>query len=618
MTSISSLLLVLGLFFYSLAYAEKPRIEDEPIVYTINHTDVKVFSNGRTILTETVEAKIQNEEGKNNYSTKKIYFNPNNEKVKVLEAYTMTGDKKYNLDSKDIVDRDVSNAPSGFALDKEKYFSFQKIEVGSIMYFRIQREFHDKTMGSYWSRTVRFGTSPILDFKFEIESEMPLYQKVIDPFDNLSITGSEKHWKVTNKNPIFFYPFGEDYSFLSESRQPIILFSNAKEWKSVQRDINDEIVKLLQRSLPKEWKAAIEKIKFLSDGPEKLIAVHHFIHQRFRYWGDWRESSQGIIPRTLDRIINSGYGDCKDLSLLGIKILRDLGFSAYPALVQRSSPGPNNKIYEIPINYFNHMIVYAEKNGKEYWLDFTNPNYFGPIPPDLFDRPSLVYKENENQLKQTPKIEPDDLKSRFEAIIESTKIKNLSHIRLTTIHEGQEQSYLLDRLRPGPEKTILRRTIFEIFPQISFEDFKYVRESSLTSEKIIYDFDVQNLFMTSNAGRALKLPLVAPFDSIPNTLFKNRWGDFDFKYPPYNHSRRLVFKNKKVKNPEILNCQTDNTYLSFKQKFYQKGKDAIFEQSFISKTREVILDNPNSTQLMTAAQKVLFSCASNAVLVFND
>ncbi|MDE4965794.1 transglutaminase, partial [Francisella tularensis subsp. holarctica] len=59
------------------------------------------------------------------------------------------------------------------------------------------------------------------------------------------------------------------------------------------------------------------------------------IQNQLTYLGDWKKFDAGFYPRTMEDIIDSGYGDCKDYSLLTIDSLRYIGLSARFALVNR-------------------------------------------------------------------------------------------------------------------------------------------------------------------------------------------------------------------------------------------------------------------------------------------
>lgn len=84
------------------------------------------------------------------------------------------------------------------------------------------------------------------------------------------------------------------------------------------------------------------------------------------------------------------YGDCKAKSLLLLAMLRDMGIESEAVLVHSSSGDWVPDMLPMPGN-FDHMIVHAVIDGKDYWLDGTNtgvrlatidevPPFFNALP----------------------------------------------------------------------------------------------------------------------------------------------------------------------------------------------------------------------------------------------
>lgn len=64
------------------------------------------------------------------------------------------------------------------------------------------------------------------------------------------------------------------------------------------------------------------------------------------------------------------YGDCKDKAVLFISLLKKMGITAHPALVDTEEK--QEIIHRLPAaTAFNHVITKVELDGKSYWLDPT-------------------------------------------------------------------------------------------------------------------------------------------------------------------------------------------------------------------------------------------------------
>ena len=68
------------------------------------------------------------------------------------------------------------------------------------------------------------------------------------------------------------------------------------------------------------------------------------------------------MPHTPEEILKNAYGDCKDMTVMNVVLLRALGIEAYPALLNTLSAG--TRINDIVSLDFNRMIAYVKKKKK--------------------------------------------------------------------------------------------------------------------------------------------------------------------------------------------------------------------------------------------------------------
>ncbi|UUZ48403.1 DUF3857 domain-containing protein [Massilia sp. B-10] len=79
-----------------------------------------------------------------------------------------------------------------------------------------------------------------------------------------------------------------------------------------------------------------------------------------------------------DQVLQRRYGDCKDKSLLMVSMLRELGIEASPVLVSTGQRKGLDKMLPSPL-LFDHAIVRAMVNGKEYYVDPTRQGQYGAL-----------------------------------------------------------------------------------------------------------------------------------------------------------------------------------------------------------------------------------------------
>ena len=125
-----------------------------------------------------------------------------------------------------------------------------------------------------------------------------------------------------------------------------------------------------QSVLPADYREKIDAIRKSAEDPAvQMGKALQLVQDEIRYVSvDLGEG--GFVPRQPGLVIEHGYGDCKDKSLLLAAILRNLGINASVALVNtRTGFGLANRLPS-PFR-FNHAIVRAEIDGEIFWLEPT-------------------------------------------------------------------------------------------------------------------------------------------------------------------------------------------------------------------------------------------------------
>lgn len=182
---------------------------------------------------------------------------------------------------------------------------------------------------------------------------------------------------------------------------PAVQISEFSDWEEVlewalplyalKHPIDGPLIKQIER-----WRAE-------SADPEKrLLAALRFVQDDVRYMGiELGPSSH--MPTQPSAVFERRFGDCKDKSLLLTTILNSLGIEARPALVNTSAKYTLKDWQPSPFA-FDHVIVRATFNEKNYWIDGTaslrrgglaelyNPNYGR----------ALVLREGGGELEEIP------------------------------------------------------------------------------------------------------------------------------------------------------------------------------------------------------------------------
>lgn len=288
---------------------------------------------------------------------------------------------------------DIRTEPNpylGFSRNKTLSLAFPHLRVNAVIRYTVQ---HHRAAVPFHAnftqmRTFQPDAERLDAYQITYTAERPLYYRAKLPGEFKVKTSNDKKSievklvKPRYENYIFELPNGyvRDFPYIqvgtSLSAQDI-LGPMAKKYQLISR-----------QPLPPDARRIIQSLKG-RPAAEQVAEIMRYLHQHYRYLGDWRASNRGYVPFDLAQIEQNGYGDCKDLSILLTAMLREAGVMARPALVERG-------LYAMPMAIpgvtANHAIVQANIAGKIEWLDPTQYYYApGYVASDLQDRAALVF-----------------------------------------------------------------------------------------------------------------------------------------------------------------------------------------------------------------------------------
>jgi lipoprotein NlpI len=151
-------------------------------------------------------------------------------------------------------------------------------------------------------------------------------------------------------------------------------FSEFDNW----RDVNQWALGLFASG---DTSAALKDVlapaRAAKDKEAAVANVLEFVQNDIRYLSiSLGENSHRPFPP--EQVLQRRYGDCKDKSLLMVSMLRELGIEAAPVLVSTSQRKGLDKMLPSPL-LFDHAIVRAVVNGKEFYFDPTRQGQYGAL-----------------------------------------------------------------------------------------------------------------------------------------------------------------------------------------------------------------------------------------------
>lgn len=144
-------------------------------------------------------------------------------------------------------------------------------------------------------------------------------------------------------------------------------------------------------------KQLAEKItKGLSSPKKEMDALFNYCQKKIRYEQVYLRNGE-FVPNYASLVLKHGYGDCKDYSTALYALSHSVGLDAHLALCYR---GRGYVFYpEVPVNQFNHMLVYFRYDGKNYWYDGTDTQGIpGLTSDDLINQDALVLEKGGSRI----------------------------------------------------------------------------------------------------------------------------------------------------------------------------------------------------------------------------
>ncbi len=149
-----------------------------------------------------------------------------------------------------------------------------------------------------------------------------------------------------------------------------------KSWEDVDSEMkadNDFGRQLGKKSLVKNLLP--ESIVSISDKLEKAKAIHQFVLDNYK----WNETYE-LYDANVKDIVKDKIGNAAEINLLLENLLTREGFQVYPILLSTRANGLATRVYPV-ITDFNYLILKTTIDGKDYYLDATDPYLsFGELP----------------------------------------------------------------------------------------------------------------------------------------------------------------------------------------------------------------------------------------------
>ncbi len=238
------------------------------------------------------------------------------------------------------------------------------------------------------------------------------------------------HWRVNSPAPLISEGgIPDDYDPWGW-----IEVSSYQSWKDVVKWAQEKYA--TPDELPLELIQEIKAIKKLDSPQDQIVSALRYVQDEIRYLGLF-EGVHTHQPYPIKTILERRFGDCKDKSLMLTTMLRELGFEAYPALVETDYRHAISEWTPSP-SAFNHLVVALEFNGQRYWLDPTRSYQRGKLEELYFPDYgyALIVRDETDSLTKIGQQGFDSAKTRITESFELDDYTGLAELKVTTVYHG--------------------------------------------------------------------------------------------------------------------------------------------------------------------------------------
>lgn len=365
---------------YELIKQAANRTYNHNSFYLLDEKTTVVYPEGAREEYATMVVKIINEKGIDDWKEISLSYNSNSQYLLVekAEAVKKNGNK-------------IKAEQNGNVL------VFTGLEAGDALYikYKIQQYNYGRLAKQFWDRYTFNGYVPIETARYSLLAarNMPLHYKVLNAQVKPSVSAYDDFtlytWELKNLEAAKPEPFMPPLNDVG----PALYLSTLPSWGEIAAWYSDLSSSKMEDDF--EVKQVYQEIfpngKGTMSEMERAKRIYHYITGNIRYSSvSFRQSA--FVPQKASLTINTRLGDCKDLSSLFVGLSKLSGIKANLVLVNTRENGL--RATEMPSIEFNHCIVKASLDGKEYFLELTDNDLpFASLPSNLYKAAYLVIPE---------------------------------------------------------------------------------------------------------------------------------------------------------------------------------------------------------------------------------
>ena len=250
----------------------------------------------------------------------------------------------------------------------------------------------------------------------------------------------------------------------------------------------------IDEGLPAELTPVIEEIMSLKSDEDRALKAVRYVQDQIRYLGV-EVGANSHKPYPVKTILSRRFGDCKDKTTLLCAMLRNLGFDAYPALVNTNEKGTVAE-WLPTARAFDHVVVQLRMGDKTIWIDPTIRLQGGSLDELYFPRyeKTLIVSPGSRALVDIKRngqgISSQEILERFDF----QDYEGSGILRVKTIFRGREADSMRRRLAESSIASLKKQYMnfyAYSYPEVEAIDSPYFQDNR--EENVITSFESYHL-----------------------------------------------------------------------------------------------------------------------------
>lgn len=430
---------VLGLLLPAAAVAQHERVERLEMHWRVN-------ADATSVLERTLEATALSAQGAVSLGKVPVLHNRDLESIEILEALTVKADgRRLPVGAGGIVVQSGLVAQgTGITWPgvEIREVTFPDLVAGDRIVLR-WRKASTRAVLPGWASLEDLGTVPGIEYRdVRVRIEAPASLGLAVWVNGLRSTrtteGTTEVWSVEGSVPARALDPQPADVMLATPRVHASTHWDLRQFAAAfaigfreRLEVTDE-VRELARSI----------VGDRASDEDKARAIHDWVRANVRYVAVFLGVG-GFVPNPLPQVLRNRFGDCKDMALLTVALLRAVGVPAAPALLNTAN---EYTLPPVPVG-INHVIVHLPSLGR-----FVDPTAvtvpFGALPFADADKPVAVALDDGPVILRTPPFAASGDGANAYLVRSHWRIDRDGNARATLDVEasGQAATLLQDRL----------------------------------------------------------------------------------------------------------------------------------------------------------------------------